>query len=208
MLTVVRPAGRWPVAVLSEPVKPNSVFVGARVGQVEAFRKAYSASAAIHFPTFVSTPSGISTFLAHAAIVRARRGRVHPSDWAAVTAHSSTQAHHRRHPPPDGDVIGCGATDQPRVHTSQPTPQLRPAGETAAELLPAPARNTGVRIAVEVARQTAQLRRTTKCCSPSILTAGASGAAWQASQRAQLEQLQFAPTLMREARLLATRSSN
>jgi S1-C subfamily serine protease len=71
-----------------------------------------------------------------------------------------------------------------------------------------PRRSTGVRIAVEVARQTAQLRRTTKVLIVClVIAAGAFGwLQWEGNRRTRdLLQLQVrADSLMREARQLST----
>ena len=187
---------------------------GARVGQVEAFRKAYIGLGRHPLSDVrFDAERDLDVSSRHAAIVRtpdgagfiiqdlgSRNGTF--VNGKRITGDTSLQ---------DGDVIGCGANG-PAIEFHTVAGDAA-AGDllatTAAEPPPQPPRrNTGVRIAVEVARQTAQLRRTTKVLFAFlIVTAGAFGwLQWQASQRArELEQLQVrADSLMREARLLAT----
>jgi S1-C subfamily serine protease len=101
----------------------------------------------------------------------------------------------------EGDLLATTAAEGMAVRASTPRDVIRATP-------PPPRGSTGVRIAVEVARQTAQLRRTTKILIGFlVLTAAAFGwLQWQASARAgELLQLQIrADSLMREARQLST----
>jgi len=196
-------------------VKAQFKFLsGARVGQVEAFRKAYIGLGRHPLSDVrFDAERDLDVSSRHAAIVRTPDGAGFIIQ--DLGSRNGTFVNGKRitgdTPLQDGDVIGCGANGPAlEFHTV--------AGDAGAEDLLAttaaepppqpPRRNTGVRIAVEVARQTAQLRRTTKVLFAFlIVTAGAFGwLQWQASQRArELEQLQVrADSLMREARLLAT----
>ena len=102
-----------------------------------------------------------------------------------------------------GDVLATTAAEGMAVRASQPREVMR-----ATSPPPAPRSSTAVRIAVEVARQTAQLRRTTKVLFGFLLlTAGAFGyLQWDAARRGrELLDLQVrADSLMREARQLST----
>jgi S1-C subfamily serine protease len=195
-------------------VKAQFKFLsGARVGQVEAFRKAYIGLGRHPLSDVrFDAERDLDVSSRHAAIVRTPDGAGFIIQ--DLGSRNGTFVNGKRitgdTPLQDGDVIGCGANGPAlEFHTVAGDAG---AGEllatTAAEPPPPLRRNTGVRIAVEVARQTAQLRRTTKVLFAFlIVTAGAFGwLQWQASQRArELEQLQVrADSLMREARLLAT----
>jgi len=212
-------------------VKAQFKFLsGARVGQVEAFRKAYIGLGRHPLSDVrFDAERDLDVSSRHAAIVRTPDGAGFIIQ--DLGSRNGTFVNGKRitgdTPLQDGDVIGCGANGPAlEFHTVAADAG---AGDllatTAAEGMAARAsaprdmiratpppspqrRSTGVRIAVEVARQTAQLRRTTKVLFAFlILTAGAFGwLQWQDSRRARdLAQLQLrADSLMREARLLTT----
>ena len=189
---------------------------GARVGQVEAFRKAYIGLGRHPLSDVrFDAERDLDVSSRHAAIVRTPDGAAFVIQ--DLGSRNGTFVNGKRitgdTPLQDGDVIACGANGPAlEFHTvAGDAADGDLLATTAAEAPPRPQpqrRSTGVRIAVEVARQTAQLRRTTKVLFAFlIITAGAFGwLQWQASQRArELEQLQVrADSLMREARLLAT----
>jgi S1-C subfamily serine protease len=211
-------------------VKAQFKFLsGARAGQVEAFRKAYIGIGRHPLSDVrFDAERDLDVSSRHAAVIRtpdaagfviqdlgSRNGTF--VNGKRITADTPLQ---------NGDVIGCGANGPAlEFHAVEGEPGDVLA-TTAAEGMalrastprdmiratpaapPPPRRSTGVRIAVEVARQTAHLRRTTKVLIGFLLiTAGAFGwLQWQASRRARdLLRLQVrADSLMREARELTT----
>ena len=205
---------------------------GARAGQVEAFRKAYIGIGRHPLSDVrFDAERDLDVSSRHAAVVRTPDG----AGFAIqdLGSRNGTFVNGKRitgdTPLQDGDVIGCGANgpalefhavasasgdvvattaaEGMAVRASTPREMIR-ATPGASPPPSAPRRSTGVRIAVEVARQTAHLRRTTKILIGFLLiTAGAFGSLqWQASRRAhELLQLQVrADSLMREARALTT----
>jgi S1-C subfamily serine protease len=207
-------------------VKAQFTFLsGARVGQVEAFRKAYI-GVGRHPLSDVrfDAERDLDVSSRHAAIVRTPDGTGFVLQ--DLGSRNGTFVNGQRitgdTPLQDGDVIGCGvdgpalefhlvsgedllattAAEGMAARASMPREMIR-----ATPAAP-PRRSTGVRIAVEVARQTAQLRRTTKVLIGFLVIAlGAFGwLQWQTSQRArELGRLQVrADSLMREARELST----
>ena len=191
---------------------------GARVGQVEAFRKAY-VGLGRHPLSDVrfDAERDLDVSSRHAAIIRKANGFILQDlgsrngtflNGTRVTTDTPLQ---------DGDVIGFGANGPALEFHAIPAEAGDELATTAAsaprDLMPAtpaaaPRSSTAVRIAVEVARQTAQLRRTTKVLIVFlVITAGTFGwLQWQAGRRTRdLLQLQArADTLMREARQLSS----
>ena len=199
---------------------------GARAGQVEVFRKAYIGLGRHPLSDVrFDAERDLDVSSRHAAILRKADGFVIQDlgsrngtfvNGTRITADT---------PLKDGDVIGCGpngpalefhavasepgevlattAAEGMAVRASTPREMIR-----ATPAASAPRSSTAVRIAVEVARQTAQLRRTTKVLIVFlVITAGAFGwLQWEASRRArELLQLQVrADSLMREARQLSS----
>jgi len=172
-------------------VKAQFKFLsGARVGQVEAFRKAYIGLGRHPLSDVrFDAERDLDVSSRHAAIVRTPDGAGFIIQ--DLGSRNGTFVNGKRitgdTPLQDGDVIGCGANGPAlEFHTVAGDAA---AGDllatTAAEPPPQPQRrSTGVRIAVEVARQTAQLRRTTKALFAFLLlTAGAFGwLQWQAAR--------------------------
>ena len=202
---------------------------GARAGQVEAFRKTYIGLGRHPLSDVrFDAERDLDVSSRHAAVIRKTDGFVIQDlgsrngtflNGKRITADTPLQ---------DGDVIGFGANgpavefhaidresgatgdlattaaEGMAVRASSPREVIRASSAPGAPLRS----STAVRIAVEVARQTAQLRRTTKVLIVFlIITAGAFGwLQWQAARRGhELLQLQArADTLMREARQVAT----
>ena len=203
---------------------------GARAGQVEAFRKAYIGIGRHPLSDVrFDAERDLDVSSRHAAVIRQPDGAAFVIQ--DLGSRNGTFVNGKRitadTPLQDGDVIGCGANgpalefhavagesgdvlattaaEAMAVRASTPREMIR---ATPAASPSPPRRSTGVRIAVEVARQTAHLRRTTKVLIGFLLiTAGAFGwLQWEASRRARdLLQLQVrADSLMREARELTT----
>jgi S1-C subfamily serine protease len=206
---------------------------GARAGQVEAFRKAYIGLGRHPLSDVrFDAERDLDVSSRHAAIVRKPEGFVIQDlgsrngtyvNGVRITGDTILA---------DGDVIGFG-TNGPTLEfrtieaeaaepsttaaegmahrTSMPREMIRATPAAPPPLpLPLPRRSsTAVRIAVEVARQTAQLRRTTKVLIGVLVVAlGAFGwLQWEARQRArELIQLQArADSLMRSAQQLSAR---
>jgi S1-C subfamily serine protease len=190
---------------------------GARVGQVEAFRKAY-VGLGRHPLSDVrfDAERDLDVSSRHAAIIRKADGFILQDlgsrngtflNGTRVTTDTPLQ---------DGDVIGFGANGPVLEFHAIPAEAGDEIATTAAaaprDLMratpAAPRSSTAVRIAVEVARQTAQLRRTTKVLIVFlVITAGTFGwLQWQGGRRTRdLLQLQArADSLMREARQLSS----
>jgi S1-C subfamily serine protease len=208
---------------------------GARAGQVETFRKAYIGLGRHPLSDVrFDAERDLDVSSRHAAIVRKIEGFVLQDLGSRNGTFVNGQRIAGDTMLKDGDVIGFGASgpavefraiesdagDQPataaaealaqRVSTPRDLIRATPAASGAASGAgPTPARrsSTAVRIAVEVARQTAQLRRTTKVLiALLIVTAGAfAWLQWQAAHRArELVQLQArADSLMRSAQQLS-----
>ncbi len=200
---------------------------GARAGQVEAFRKAYIGLGRHPLSDVrFDAERDLDVSSRHAAIVRKPEGFVIQDlgsrngtyvNGVRITGDAILT---------DGDVIGFGtngpalefhtieaeaaepsttAAEDMAHRTSMPREMIR---ATPAAPPPLPRRSsTAVRIAVEVARQTAELRRTTKVLIGVLVVAlGAFGwLQWEARQRArELIQLQVrADSLMRSAQQLS-----
>jgi S1-C subfamily serine protease len=207
-------------------VKAQFKFLsGARAGQLEAFGKTYIGLGRHPLSDVrFDAERDLDVSSRHAAVIRKTEGFF----LQDLGSRNGTFVNGKRitadTPLHDGDVIGFGANgpalefhamegapsddlattaaEGMAVRASSPR-QMVPARASAA-----PRSSTGVRIAVEVARQTAQLRRTTKILIGFLLlTVGVFGwLQWQAASRTrELLQLQArADSLMAEARQLST----
>lgn len=202
---------------------------GARAGQVEVFRKTYIGLGRHPLSDVrFDAERDLDVSSRHAAIVRKGDAFVIQDLGSRNGTFVNGQRLSGDTPLQDGDVIGFGANgpavefhalaadgndvlattaaEGMAVRASSPRQVVR-ASTPSAPAAP-PRSSTAVRIAVEVARQTQQLRRTTKVLMGFLLlTAGAFGwLQWQAARRAgELVQLQIrADSLMREARQLST----
>jgi len=207
-------------------VKAQFKFLsGARAGQLEAFGKTYIGLGRHPLSDVrFDAERDLDVSSRHAAVIRKTEGFF----LQDLGSRNGTFVNGKRitadTPLHDGDVIGFGANgpalefhamegaasddlattaaEGMAVRASSPR-QMVPARPSAA-----PRSSTGVRIAVEVARQTAQLRRTTKILIGFLLlTVGLFGwLQWQAASRTrELLQLQArADSLMAEARQLST----
>ena len=172
---------------------------GARAGQVEAFRKTYIGLGRHPLSDVrFDAERDLDVSSRHAAVIHkgdafviqdlgSRNGTF--VNGARLTADTTLQ---------DGDVIGFGANGPALEFHTVAGDASDVLATTAAEGMavrvsqpregiparPAPRSSTAVRIAVEVARQTAQLRRTTKVLFGFLLlTAGAFGwLQWQANR--------------------------
>jgi len=171
-------------------VKAQFKFLsGARAGQVEAFRKGYIGLGRHPLSDVrFDAERDLDVSSRHAALVRKPEGFVLQDlgsrngtfvNGQRITA--DTLLH-------DGDIIGFGANGPALEfavieadHDLPPTTAAEGLAERASsprEVYQAPPRrSTGVRIAVEVARQTAHLRRTTKILLVSLIIV-ASGFTW------------------------------
>jgi len=212
-------------------VKAQFKFLsGARAGQVEAFRKGYIGLGRHPLSDVrFDAERDLDVSSRHAAIVRKTEGFV----LQDLGSRNGTFVNGKRitgdTPLKDGDVIGFGAngpalefavieadTDIPtttaaegmaaRASTPREVVRATPASPPLHSLS---RRSTGVRIAVEVARQTAQLRRTTKVLIVLLLIVGTgfTWMQWDGRRRAhELTQLQArADSLMIESRDMTTR---
>jgi len=171
-------------------VKAQFKFLsGARAGEVEAFRKGYIGLGRHPLSDVrFDAERDLDVSSRHAAIVRKPEGFV----LQDLGSRNGTFVNGKRitadTPLKDGDVIGFGANgpaiEFAVIEADQDLPATAGA-EALAErisagpvLRPTPLRqSTGVRIAVEVARQTAHLRRTTKVLLV-VLIVIASGFTW------------------------------
>jgi S1-C subfamily serine protease len=171
-------------------VKAQFKFLsGARAGQIEAFRKGYIGLGRHPLSDVrFDAERDLDVSSRHAAIVRKTEGFVLQDlgsrngtfvNGTRITGDTMLR---------DGDVIGFGANGPALefgvIEADQDLPPTAAAEALAErsssprEIYRAPARSsTGVRIAVEVARQTAQLRRTTKILLV-LLIIVASGFTW------------------------------
>jgi S1-C subfamily serine protease len=212
-------------------VKAQFKFLsGARAGEVEAFRKGYIGLGRHPLSDVrFDAERDLDVSSRHAAIVRKTEGFVLQDlgsrngtfvNGQRVTADTLLKS---------GDVIGFGANG-PALEFDVIESDVDLPSTTAAEGLAerassprevyqatapppprstAPRQSTGIRIAVEVARQTAHLRRTTKVLILLLLVVGTgfTWMQWDGHRRAnELLQLQVrADSLMRESRNLTTR---
>jgi len=189
-------------------VKAHFKFLsGARAGQVEAFRKTYIGLGRHPLSDVrFDAERDLDVSSRHAAVIHKGEAFVIQDlgsrngtfvNGSRITADTTLQ---------DGDVIGFGANGPALEFHVIPGDASDVPATTAAEGMavraskprevirassPAPRSSTAVRIAVEVSRQTAQLRRTTKVLFGFLLlTAGAFGwLQWQAA-RSEREALQ------------------
>ena len=208
---------------------------GARAGQIEAFRKGYIGLGRHPLSDVrFDAERDLDVSSRHAAIVRKAEGFV----LQDLGSRNGTFVNGRRISGDtvltDGDVIGFGTNgpalefqaievdmDTPATaaaegmaqRASTPRDVIRatppPAAAASSQFPQAPARrSTGVRIAVEVARQTAQLRHTTKILIILLLIAGTgfTWLQWDGRRRARnLIHLQArADSLMIEAREISS----
>ena len=193
---------------------------GARAGQIEAFRKGYIGLGRHPLSDVrFDAERDLDVSSRHAAIVRKTEGFV----LQDLGSRNGTFVNGKRINADTllkgGDVIGFGANG-PALEFEVVEADTDLPATTAAEGLAdrassprevyhaAPRQSTGVRIAVEVARQTAQLRRTTKVLIGVLLIVG-TGFTWMqldGRRRANdLRQLQDrADSLMRESRALSS----
>ena len=193
---------------------------GARAGQIEAFRKGYIGLGRHPLSDVrFDAERDLDVSSRHAAIVRKTEGFV----LQDLGSRNGTFVNGKRINADTllkgGDVIGFGANG-PALEFEVVEADTDLPATTAAEGLAdrassprevyhaAPRQSTGVRIAVEVARQTAQLRRTTKVLIAVLLIVG-TGFTWMqldGRRRANdLRQLQDrADSLMRESRALSS----
>jgi len=203
---------------------------GARAGQVEAFRKGYIGLGRHPLSDVrFDAERDLDVSSRHAAIVRKTEGFVLQDLGSRNGTFVNGQRITGDTPLKDGDVIGFGAngpalefevieadTDIPTTTAAEgmaaraATPREVVRATPAAPPLHSPLRqSTGVRIAVEVARQTAQLRRTTKVLIVLLLivVTGFTWMQWDGRRRAHaLTQLQArADSLMLESRDMTTR---
>jgi S1-C subfamily serine protease len=210
-------------------VKAQFKFLsGARAGQIEAFRKGYIGLGRHPLSDVrFDAERDLDVSSRHAAIVRKTEGFV----LQDLGSRNGTFVNGQRIAADtllrDGDVIGFGANgpalefavtetdaDLPATaaaeglaeRTSSPREVFAAAAPPRAT---APRQSTGVRIRAEVARQTAQLRRTTKVLIVLLLivATGFAWMQWDGRRRAnELRQLQVrADSLMRESRALNSR---
>lgn len=202
---------------------------GARAGQLEAFRKGYIGLGRHPLSDVrFDAERDLDVSSRHAAIVRKSEGFV----LQDLGSRNGTFVNGERIEGDtllkDGDVIGFGANG-PALEFQVIEAEADQLATTAAEgmaerastpremiratpMAPAPhppRPSTGVRIAVEVARQTAQLRRTTKVLIVLLLLAvmGFTWMQWDGRRRTrELSSLQLrADSLMVEARQMSTR---
>ena len=199
---------------------------GARAGQVEAFRKGYIGLGRHPLSDVrFDAERDLDVSSRHAAIVRKTEGFV----LQDLGSRNGTFVNGTRitgdTPLKNGDVIGFGAAgpalEFAAIETESDLPVTTAAegmaerASTPREVIratpaPRPPRpSTGVRIAVEVARQTAQLRRTTKILIVLLLIVGTgfTWMQWDGRRRTHdLTQLQArADSLMHESRDMTTR---
>jgi len=207
-------------------VKAQFTFLsGARAGQLEAFRKGYIGLGRHPLSDVrFDAERDLDVSSRHAAIVRKTEGFVLQDlgsrngtfvNGQRVTADTLLR---------DGDVIGFGANgpalefavietdaDLPATAAAEGLAERASSPREVIHAAPRPTTprpSTGVRIRTEVARQTAQLRRTTKILIVLLLIVGTgfSWMQWDGRRRAnELRELQLrADSLMRESRALAS----
>ncbi len=201
---------------------------GARAGQIEAFRKGYIGLGRHPLSDVrFDAERDLDVSSRHAAIVRKTEGFVLQDlgsrngtfvNGTRITGDTLLKG---------GDVIGFGANglalefdvveadaDLPATTAAEGLAERASSPREIYHAAPAPPRasaprqSTGVRIAVEVARQTAQLRRTTKVLIVLLLIVGTgfTWMQWDGRRRAnELLRLQLrADSLMRESRALTS----
>jgi S1-C subfamily serine protease len=198
-------------------VKAQFKFLsGARAGQIEAFRKGYIGLGRHPLSDVrFDAERDLDVSSRHAAIVRKTEGFV----LQDLGSRNGTFVNGTRITGDtllaEGDVIGFGSNGPAlefgviEADVELPQRSSSPLEIFHAAPRPTPSRqSTGVRIAAEVARQTAQLRRTTKVLMGVLLvvTTGFTWMQWDGRRRAnELLQLQLrADSLMREARAMSS----
>ncbi len=198
---------------------------GARAGQIEAFRKGYIGLGRHPLSDVrFDAERDLDVSSRHAAIVRKTEGFI----LQDLGSRNGTFVNGKRISGDtlltDGDVIGFGVNG-PAVefvvieadgdsHSTAGAEGLAERSSSPRQVVraspqPTPARqSTGIRIAAEVARQTAQLRRTTKILIGLLLVVGTgfTWLQWDGRRRAnELRQLQLrADSLMRQARAMSS----
>jgi Trypsin-like peptidase domain/FHA domain len=204
-------------------VKAQFKFLsGARAGQTETFRKGYIGLGRHPLSDVrFDAERDLDVSSRHAAIVRKSEGFILQDlgsrngtfvNGQRVTGETLLQK---------GDVIGFGAngpalefqvievSDAPATAGAGAEPQAERASSPQDVVAAAPRQSTGMRIAAEVSRQTAQLRRTTKVLVVLLLlvVTGFTWMQWDAGRRArELARLQArADSLMVEARDMSAR---
>jgi S1-C subfamily serine protease len=198
-------------------VKAQFKFLsGARAGQIEAFRKGYIGLGRHPLSDVrFDAERDLDVSSRHAAIVRKTEGFV----LQDLGSRNGTFVNGTRITGDtllaEGDVIGFGSNGPAlEFGVIEADVELSERSSSPREIVPAAPRptpsrqSTGVRIAAEVARQTAQLRRTTKVLIGVLLvvTTGFTWMQWDGRRRAnELLQLQLrADSLMREARAMSS----
>jgi S1-C subfamily serine protease len=204
-------------------VKAQFKFLsGARAGQIETFRKGYIGLGRHPLSDVrFDAERDLDVSSRHAAIVRKSEGFI----LQDLGSRNGTFVNGQRitgetllH---DGDVVGFGAsgpavvfqvidvTDAPVTAGGGAETQTERASAPREVVPAAPRQSTGMRIAVEVSRQTAQLRRTSKVLVALLLlvVTGFTWMQWDAGRRArELALLQArADSLMVEARDMSAR---
>ena len=197
---------------------------GARAGQVEAFRKGYIGLGRHPLSDVrFDAERDLDVSSRHAAIVRKTDGFVLQDLGSRNGTFVNGKQINGDTALKDGDVIGFGANgpalefhvieaegESPSMAAAEGLADRMSSPREVVRATPmAPRQSTGVRIAAEVARQTAQLRRTTKVLIVLLLVVG-TGFTWMqldGRRRAnELKTLQArADSLMIESRDLATR---
>jgi S1-C subfamily serine protease len=207
-------------------VKAQFKFLsGARAGQIEAFRKGYIGLGRHPLSDVrFDAERDLDVSSRHAAIVRKTEGFVLQDlgsrNGTFVNGQRITSDTLLR----DGDVVGFGANgpalefavteteaDLPSTAAAEGLAERASSPREVIQAEPRPTTprpSTGVRIRAEVARQTAQLRRTSKVLIVLLLIVGTgfTWMQWDGRRRAnELRQLQVrADSLMRESRALAS----
>ncbi len=197
---------------------------GARAGQVEAFRKGYIGLGRHPLSDVrFDAERDLDVSSRHAAIVRKTDGFVLQDLGSRNGTFVNGKQINGDTALKDGDVIGFGANgpalefhvieaegESPSMAAAEGLADRMSSPREVVRATPmAPRQSTGVRIAAEVARQTAQLRRTTKVLI-AVLLIVSTGFTWMqldGRRRAnELKTLQArADSLMIESRDLATR---
>jgi S1-C subfamily serine protease len=207
-------------------VKAQFKFLsGARAGQVEAFRKGYIGLGRHPLSDVrFDAERDLDVSSRHAAIVRKTEGFV----LQDLGSRNGTFVNGKRITGDtlltDGDVIGFGANgpalefgvieadvDLPPTAAAEALADRSSSPREVYQAAPRPTplrQSTGIRIAAEVARQTAQLRRTTKVLIGLLLVVGTgfTWMQWDGRRRTtELLHLQIrADSLMREARAMSS----
>ena len=199
------------------------ILSGARAGEVEIFRKGYI-GVGRHPLSDVrfDTERDLDVSARHAAVIRRGEAFVVQDLNSRNGTFVNSQRIDRETPLADGDVIGFGTNGPAVEFRSLPSDDAQPAAAPASVSgppiavaipagEPAPHRSsTAVRVAMEVARQTRSLRRTTMILVAALVVSAVGFATlrwWDAGQRdRELVRLQArADSLSRESRALLAR---